>query len=315
MCFLIFIMIFFLTNCKNRLNFLVPNVEKIMIYKTKNKDNIFNISFVKYNDDIKFLARREIKRGFSNIIAGDVSDLKNISSIKWKDVNFPLKNAIYEDPRIFIINNRIFSIQTVVKLDNSHLLKKFSNHNNLIIFYKSLKISIAELDVNFNVVNFKYFNDFPNTQKNWTLFENNGKSYVITDFLPFTFYQINLDTFEFYDKKMIHHSINYDKKKFRCCRVFDCRNNILKVLCHLTLRNKEYAFQFFEINLENEKIESISKIFSLKNIDDNIENTLSNQNFTKITYPHHINYVDNELILSVSKDDRFSIFYKILEKF
>jgi hypothetical protein len=294
----------------------LPKSEIIQTYF--NNDNreidIYNISFVKHNNKLKLIARSERKTTVNlvpleiEIITGEVTDLTQINSVKWKSLKYNISDYSHnEDSRLFVINNRLFSINTNRKLIYNNSFIKWLYKNKFCLGqWMDVKSCIAEHDEEMNVINFKRFEEFDGVQKNWSLFSSDGINYLVTDFFPFTYYKIDINTFDISDKTIINHTNKYnDKINFRACRIFETKNNKHKCICHLLLGHRLYCFQFFEIDLINKTINPLSDLFSYHDSDDIFNN------YKKLSYPHHINYIDNDLILSLSKDDRYNIFYKI----
>jgi hypothetical protein len=313
------IILYYAANNRNKKVWTIPKSEIIQTYFNNNDSReIYNISFVKHNNKLKLIARSEIKNIIyglvsldNEIITGEVTDLTQINSVKWKSVKFNISDYSHnEDSRLFVINNRLFSINTNKKLIyNNSFIKWLYKNKFCLIPWTDTKICIAEHDEEMNVINFKRFQEFDGVQKNWSLFSSDGIDYLVTDFFPFTYYKIDINTFEISNKTIINHTNKYnDKINFRACRIFETKNNKHKCICNLLIGNRLnrlYCFQFFEIDLTNKTINPLSDLFSYHDSDDILNN------IKKFSYPHHINYIDNDLILSLSKDDRYNIFYKI----
>jgi hypothetical protein len=137
-------------------------------FNNNDSREIYNISFVKYNNKLKLIARSEIKNIIyglvsldNEIITGEVTDFTQINSVKWKSVKFNTDT----------------------------------------------KICIAEHDEEMNVIIFKRFQEFDGVQKNWSLFSSDGIDYLVTDFFPFTYYKIDINTFEISNKTIINHTL------------------------------------------------------------------------------------------------------------
>jgi hypothetical protein len=275
----------------------------ISSFTSPDKYDLYNISFVKFKDRIMWSGRKD-KKGFNrshsinSTIVGGFTD-SNFKITNHEKINIKIdEDEGLEDPRMFVIKNRLFLALTKTKLGKYKISKMFNG-------FEKVYVCVAELDENFNIINFKEYHDY-GINKNWTLFENKGDTYLINHFSPFIYYKFDVDTLDIYDRKEIFHKYKYLNREYRCARVFESIGSKIKCFCHVKCAKflPYYVFQIFEIDLDEQSVVSKSDPLSFydhKNIGI----------FTETRYPHHIQNIENKYILSENINNNQIIFHKI----
>jgi hypothetical protein len=265
------------------------------------KKALFNPSIVKYKNRFMAIARQtplnaNINDFASKMIYSELDD--KFTPKQWRDVVLPkiseelakkYKIIQYEDARFFIIEDRLFSLQTFVGGVESDIGRS------------DVKMSIIEWDENMNIISFKIYTEFSGMQKNWYLIHMDQKNYMITDFNPLRYYEIDLnDQFNLSNRKEINHNYNYVGTK-----VYSISGKKIKCAAHF--RNPRtfrfhYIFRFFEIDFDEKTVTPIT--------DD-----MSFTNFYGLyyQYPHFINKIDDKLIITLGMEDRESFILELIE--
>jgi hypothetical protein len=154
-------------------------------------------------------------------------------------------------------------------------------------------MTIAEWDKDLRLTSIKHYDDFKGNQKNWCLFENQKKIFMVTDFSPFCFYQLDPNTFELSNKK----EWNHDFKNYRGCKVYHVENNKIKCMAHKRVNfNVFYNFSLFEINMDTHEVNQISPEMSLRRYYG-----------LMIQYPHMIQKIKDKYYLTLGIEDNQSM--------
>ena len=275
----------------------LPNVElKTHLFEIeKTRENIYNPSFVDRKGKIICSARLGKKRKFIgsyNLYTELDENLQTSGSWKIMDIPIPEKynekgkTYQYEDVRLFYIQNRLFSLQSFLKMS----LPSIQN----LEFDPRFHMSICEWDDHMNLISLKHYDNIgKGNQKNWVLFENQNKIYMVTDFSPFRYYEVDPITFELSNPIQFEHEF----KDYRGCKIFFIQNNKLKCMAHQrNTFNIYYNFKIFNVDLNNKKVEAVSKDMSL----------------TKfygigLQYPHMVQSLKDKYYLSVGIEDSQSM--------
>jgi hypothetical protein len=289
---LIIIFIFFLILFSRYYCYHHPKINIVKKYDYTNKNiALFNPSIVKYKNKYIGLARQSkptllASDYMSEIVFSELDE--NFNAKEWLKLNIPnylSKNyqySQYEDPRLFILEDRLFSLQTFVGwYDNKDFNHRYS------------KMSIVEWDENMNLLGMRIYSEVKGINKNWCLAQYKNKNYMITDFEPFRYFEIDLtNNYELSNKKEIHHHY----KGYLGTKVYSIENNKLKCMAHKRYFNKlYYQFRFFEIDLENQNISSISDDMSFTNFDGLF-----------LQYPHFINKIEDKTFITIGIENRLS---------
>jgi hypothetical protein len=269
-----------------------PKVElKTHIYEiNKTRENIFNPSIVEWNGQKICSARLRKKDSMwqSYNIYTNLDD--KLKPTHWKIFNIPIPkkyendNYQYEDMRLFHIQNRLFSIQSFASIKGIKL---------------STMMTLAEWEVisdnnesQLNLISVKHYDEIKGNQKNWFLFEKQGKIFMVTDFSPFRYYEMDPLTFELSNKKEWEHGF----KNFRGCKIYDVQNNRLKCMAHTRVALAYYNFGLFEVDLENKKVNQITPEMSLRRY-----------HGLMLQYPHMFQKIQDKYYLTVGIEDNQSM--------
>lgn len=273
----------------------LPNVElKTHLFQIGNsREDLYNPSFVEWNDSILCAARLGKKKTFigSYNVYTKLDD--HFQPSDWKVLDIPIpekfnakgKSYQYEDVRLFNIQNRLLSLQ-------SFLTYEMPSTKRLKLDVK-FHMSICEWDKDMNLLSVKHYDQFKGDQKNWFLFENHNKIYMITDFSPFRYYEVDPLSFELSNAQEFDHEF----KGFRGCKVISVENNKIKCMAHQ--RNTMYVyynFKIFDVDLENKRINT-----SLS------EMTLRRLYGLGLQYPHMVQKVKGKYYLTVGIEDNQSM--------
>jgi predicted GH43/DUF377 family glycosyl hydrolase len=282
---------------KNYYQYPHPEVKILQKYDyTMNGQALFNPSIVKYKNKYMCIARSAEtsilhSKTNSEIVYSELT--KDLEPLKWRslDIDIPqtlligYHNAQYEDSRFYILNDRLFSLQT---------LARFTNDDKA-----DCKMCLVEWDEDMNLIGMRIYIEFEGRQKNWSLIRYKDKNYIITDFSPLRYYEIDIDNgYQLSNKKEIHH----EYKNYFGTKVYDIQDNKLKCMAHNRyFKQLYYLFQLFEIDLEKQTIHPLSKKLSF-----------SSMYGSFFQYPHHINKIDDRWIMTLGIENRKSL---ILELF
>ena len=272
-----------------------PDVQIITNYDYTNRNiSLYNPSIVKYKDKYMCVARKTIDK--SNFISKIVySELDNqLNPLNWREISAPIpeemsknfKISQYEDLRLYTLGGRLFSLQTFTGFYD---INKIDPNMN--------KMSIFELDENANILSTRIYSEFEGRHKNWYLFEAQDKNYMITDFYPLRFYEIDIHhNFDLYNKTEITHPY----KEYYGTKVYSVNDNKLKCIAHRRENVIYYVFRFFEIDLENKNVNALSEDMSFANF-----------HGLYYQYPHTIKKLDDKLIMTLGIEDRMAYVLEI----
>lgn len=296
----IVIFIFFLIFFSNYYRYRHPEVNIIKKYDyTDQKIALFNPSIVKYKNKYIGTARRSKPTLFASHIASEIvySELdENFNAKEWRKLYIPDSNDLskkyqyyqYEDVRLFILQDRLFSLQTFVGW-------KDVREDN-----KDGKMSMIEWDENMNFLGMRIYSEFEGIHKNWGLIHYKNKNYMVTDFYPLRYYEIDLsNNYELSNKKEIVHKY----KGYVGPKIYSIENNKLRCMTHSRYFQKiYYKFRFFEIDLELQNVSPISDEMSFTNFDGLF-----------LQYPHFINKIDDKIFMTLGVQNRISYLLELKE--
>lgn len=280
----------------NHKQFQTLNYKILKEYNYLDKNiSLFNPTIIKYKNKYLCMARKTTPSLFRSYIDSEVlfSELTDdFTPLEWKIIKLPVPETLkkqytkihYEDSRLFVLNDRIFTMKTFVGIS--------PNFDR-----PQAKMSIFEWDENINLLSMRVYSEFEGINKNWTLFHFEDKNYMLTDFFPFRYYEIDINhKYDLSNKKEIHHEF----KKYRAGRVYSKNGKKLKCIAHYRYHYIYYVFRFFEIDIQNNTITPISEDFSLNDLSGLFCN-----------YPHAIHHIDDKLLLTMGFEDRQSAILQI----
>lgn len=298
------IILLFLYFLYSRYRYRYPKINVLKKYDYIDKNiALFNPSIVKYRGKY-FGAMRKSKPNFirselsTEILFSEFDEKFNIKD--WnKKINIPVPQELtgqykyyqFEDARFYVLEDRLFSLQTFLGCNGI---------NNISDCNRTIKICIIEWDENMNIIGSRIYSEIKGSNKNWCLMNYKNKNYMITDFYPFRYYEIDLDNnYNLFNKKEINHKYN----GYLGAKVYSVENNKIKCIAHKRYFHKMYyIFKFFEIDMDNKNVSSISEDFSFSHFDG-----------LCLQYPHFINKIDGKTIMSVGIQDRTSYLLELKE--